>query len=258
MDRRLVRLRQQPLPPGVQALAWILTAGTVIIYANTGLPKLQRVKATRDAMRAANIQSRRYMVLIWPAIFLGPMARSSGKHGRAGVDHILSDVKTGSRRAARVHGRHIVAGLAGTGLLAAISIVLAIALSGGTPDNQPVPIPHQRRTVTGSAVPHSVNAPPDDWTSASPMSRSSQLNANDLSKISGVITPARLAGTPRASQSPQSTPTTAQSVPATASPTPTASPEPSATATYEPLPCSPTRSCLLGLGVNRLRLCLAG
>lgn len=72
MSNRLVRLRQKYLPEGIQALAWTVHEGAIIVYANLALGAYQRTKAVRVALKAANVHNRFLGLWLWPLIFLRP------------------------------------------------------------------------------------------------------------------------------------------------------------------------------------------
>jgi len=82
MTNRLIRVRHMSMPEGLDAFTWRISEDHVVLYANTLIGHFARVKASRMALRAANVR-RRYLVMLWPIMLWAALRHSYKAHSSA-------------------------------------------------------------------------------------------------------------------------------------------------------------------------------
>jgi hypothetical protein len=82
MANRLIRVRHMSMPEGLDAFTWRISEDHVVLYANTLIGHFARVKASRMALRAANVR-RRYLVMLWPIMLWAALRHSYKAHSSA-------------------------------------------------------------------------------------------------------------------------------------------------------------------------------
>ncbi len=70
------------MPEGLDAFTWRISEDHVVLYVNTLISHFARVKASRMALRAANVR-RRYLLLLWPIILWAALRHSYQAHSSA-------------------------------------------------------------------------------------------------------------------------------------------------------------------------------
>jgi hypothetical protein len=70
------------MPEGLDAFTWRISEDHVVLYANTLIGHFARVKASRMALRAANVR-RRYLVMLWPIMLWAALRHSYKAHSSA-------------------------------------------------------------------------------------------------------------------------------------------------------------------------------
>src|SRR5215470_120233 len=82
MANRLIRVKHMSMPEGLDAFTWRISEDHVVLYANTLIGHFARVKASRMALRAANVR-RRYLVMLWPIMLWAALRHSYKAHSSA-------------------------------------------------------------------------------------------------------------------------------------------------------------------------------
>ena len=82
MANRLIRVRHMSMPEGLDAFTWRISEDHVVLYANTLIGHFAKVKASRMALRAANVR-RRYLVMLWPIMLWAALRHSYKAHSSA-------------------------------------------------------------------------------------------------------------------------------------------------------------------------------
>jgi hypothetical protein len=82
MANRLIRVRHMSMPEGLDAFTWRISEDHVVLYANTLIGHFARVKASRMALRAANVR-RRYLVMLWPIMLWAALRHGYKEHSSA-------------------------------------------------------------------------------------------------------------------------------------------------------------------------------
>jgi hypothetical protein len=82
MANRLIRVRHMSMPEGLDAFTWRISEDHVVLYANTLIGHFARVKASRMALRAANVR-RRYLVMLWPIMLWAALRHGYKAHSSA-------------------------------------------------------------------------------------------------------------------------------------------------------------------------------
>ena len=82
MTNRLIRVRHMSMPEGLDAFTWRISEDHVVLYANTLIGHFARVRASRMALRAANVR-RRYLVMLWPIMLWAALRHGYKAHSSA-------------------------------------------------------------------------------------------------------------------------------------------------------------------------------
>lgn len=111
---RLVRIRHKPLPEGVQAFAWPLPSGNVIVYVDPSLDRRERARAVRAVLGKTQVNRAVAIAAVVPAAIAPELRKHSQAIGAgAAVCALAATIGIAavfSNPAHRHHRQHIAHG----------------------------------------------------------------------------------------------------------------------------------------------------